>query len=258
MTGTGLALSGTDAGNYTVNASAAATANITPIALTITANNAAKTYGSTLNFAGTEFSSTGLIAGETIGTVNLASTGAASGAIVAGPYAITASGGAGGSFLLSNYTPTYVNGSLTLNRAPLTVTANAASKLADGLAYRGGNGVSFNGLVNGETSATVVNGTLIYGGSSQGAIDAGGYVITPGGLTLASNNYTMSYANGTLTILPSTGQLPGAQSAINTAQQGGGGGSGGGSGFNLDGDGGGMFGGSDSDGPEMGLPDGVE
>ena len=42
-----------------------------PAALAITANNASKTYGQTLTFAGTEFTSLGLQNGETIGSVTL-------------------------------------------------------------------------------------------------------------------------------------------------------------------------------------------
>ena len=185
-----------------------------------------------------------------------------------------------------------MNGNLTVNRAPLTVTANSLAKVGDLVPFAGGNGVSFLGLVNGEASATVVGGTPAYSGSSQGAVNAGSYVITPGGLNLLSNNYTMSYADGTLTITASTSQLPGAQGAINSAQQGasGGGGTGGtgstgctggtggtagtggiggtagtagsgacgGSGGAGGGTGGGLFSGGAGGAPEMGLPDGVE
>lgn len=85
----------------------------------------------------------------------------------------------------------------TIAQAALSVTANNASKTYDGLAYSGGNGVSFSGFVNGETE-TVLGGTLVYGGNSQGAVDAGTYVITPGGLT--SGNYDITFNNGTLTV----------------------------------------------------------
>ncbi len=88
------------------------------------------------------------------------------------------------------------NGVITA--APLTVTASNASKTYDGLAYSGGNGVSYSGFVGGET-ASVLGGTLSYGGTSQGAVNAGtGYTIVPAGLSSA--NYAISFANGTLTI----------------------------------------------------------
>ena len=69
--------------------------------------------------------------------------------------------------------------------------------------FSGGVGVTYSGFVNGETN-TVLSGTLSYGGSAQGATNAGTYTITPAGLTNAANaNYAISFANGTLLITPS-------------------------------------------------------
>lgn len=82
----------------------------------------------------------------------------------------------------------------------LTVTANDFSKTYNGLAYSGGNGVSYNGFVNGDLP-TVLNGTLTYSGSSQGAVNTGIYAIVPGGLSSA--NYDFDYRNGTLNIVQS-------------------------------------------------------
>ncbi|MBY0578964.1 MAG: hypothetical protein K2P57_07960 [Burkholderiales bacterium] len=187
------------ASNYAVTyVNGALTVNAAP--LTVTANNATKTYGATQTFLGTAFTSTGLLNGETIGTVTLVSPGAAPTATVAGgPYAIVPSAATGGTFVASNYAVTYANGALTVNAAPLTVTANNALKTYNGLAYNGGNGVAYAGLVNAETSA-VLGGVLTYGGTSQGAINAGSYIISPGGLTSA--NYAITYASGALTVAP--------------------------------------------------------
>lgn len=88
-------------------------------------------------------------------------------------------------------------GLLTINKASLSVTATDASKTYDGLAYTGGNGVSYTGLVGGEASS-VLGGTLAYVGTSQNAVNAGTYAITPSGLT--SSNYNISYVNGALTV----------------------------------------------------------
>ena len=82
-------------------------------------------------------------------------------------------------------------------QAPLGVTANNTNKVYDGMAFSGGNGVTYSGFVNAETPA-VLDGTLSYGGTSQGATNAGTYSIIPSGLTSA--NYTISYTNGTLMI----------------------------------------------------------
>jgi hypothetical protein len=96
-----------------------------------------------------------------------------------------------------NYLITFDSGVLTVNPAALTITANDATKIYDGAAYSGGNGVTYSGFVNSQ-SAGVLSGALAYSGTSQGAINPGSYVITPGGLT--SNNYTITFDNGTLTL----------------------------------------------------------
>jgi hypothetical protein len=97
------------------------------------------------------------------------------------------------------YDISYVDGVLTINKADLTITANDVNKVYDGLSYYGGNGVRYSGFVNDETNA-VLFGNLRYGGSSQGAINAGDYSIIPSGLS--ADNYQISYQDGRLTIDP--------------------------------------------------------
>jgi MBG domain (YGX type) len=63
----------------------------------------------------------------------------------------------------------------------------------------GGNGDIYSGLVNGDNSS-ILSGTIIFGGTSQGAMNPGTYTIVPSGQT--SSNYAISYVNGTLTINP--------------------------------------------------------
>ncbi|MBB5875236.1 hypothetical protein GGR66_000563 [Xanthomonas sp. 3498] len=187
-------------GNYTFAQAAgnAAALTVNPATLTITANNAGKTYGDTLTFAGNEFTASGLQNGETIGHVVLTSAGAAASAgVTGGPYTITSNAATGGSFNAGNYAITYRNGSLTVGRAALTVTANDDSKTYNGLAYTGGHGVTYSGFVNGEATS-VLSGALGYAGDAQGATNAGGYTITPDGLT--SGNYAITYRNGSLTV----------------------------------------------------------
>ncbi|MEI6802566.1 MAG: MBG domain-containing protein [Burkholderiales bacterium] len=169
---------------------------ITPAPLTVTAGSVSKVYGQTPTLSA--FTSSGLQNGETIGSVTQTSAGSAASASVTGsPYAVTPSAATGGSFNAGNYTISYVNGSLTVTPAPLTVTASNASKTYDGHAYSGGNGVTYSGLVNNE-GASVLGGTLGFAGSSQGATNVGSFTITPQGLT--SGNYTLSFVEGKLTI----------------------------------------------------------
>ncbi len=97
-----------------------------------------------------------------------------------------------------NYNTNTATVMVTVNPAPLGVTANSTNKNYDGVAFAGGNGVMYFGFVNGDTSASL-GGSVSYGGTSQGAIAAGAYSIIPSGL--ASANYNISYTNGTLTII---------------------------------------------------------
>jgi hypothetical protein len=95
----------------------------------------------------------------------------------------------------SNYNLTYVGANLTIDPAPLTVTADARSKTygaADpALTY------TATGFVNGE-SAAVLTGAL---GRSAGETVAGSpYAITQG--TLAGSNYSITYTGANLTIDP--------------------------------------------------------
>ena len=125
------------------------TLSVIPASLTITANSTSKVYGQTLTFAGTEFSTSGLQNGETIGAVTLAVSGggAAATAPVAGsPYLITPSVATGGTFNPANYAITCVPGYLTI-AGTVPVTINRPVELGDGtiqLTFTGGNaGVSY-------------------------------------------------------------------------------------------------------------------
>ncbi|SSW91242.1 filamentous hemagglutinin family protein, partial [Rhodopseudomonas pentothenatexigens] len=185
---------GSGLSNYAITY-AAGTLTVDRAPLTITANDRTKTYGEMLTFVPNGYTVTGsLYNSDTINAVNLASAGVAATAN-AGGYAITAGGAQGAG--LENYAITYASGSLTVNKADLTVTVANATKTYDGQAFTGGNGLSYAGFVNNE-NASVLGGTLTYGGTAQGAINAGGYTLTASGLT--SSNYNISYVAGGLTV----------------------------------------------------------
>ena len=172
--------------------------------LTITANDAAKTYDGLAYNGGNGVSYSPTPVTDTLNG-SPTYTGSSQGAVNAGAYIVSVDTSdynspqySGFNRLKQNYDISYADGNLVISPAPLLVTANNASKTYDGQVYSGGNGVTYSGLVNGETSS-VVGGTLSYGGSAQGAINMGSYSIIPAGLT--SGNYTISYADGTLNIL---------------------------------------------------------
>ncbi|BBI99979.1 hypothetical protein FGKAn22_16720 [Ferrigenium kumadai] len=180
--------------------------------LTVTANSTGKTYDG-LAYSGSNGASYSVAGAGTSPNLlgSLSYGGTSQGAVNAGSYTITASG------YWSNqrgYDISYVDGALTVNPASLTVTANNAGKTYDGLAWSGSNGVAYTGFVNGETSS-VLGGTLAYGGTSQGAVNAGTYAITPSGLT--SGNYTITYAGGILNIDNATPSQT-VQNAVSQAQ----------------------------------------
>ena len=126
------------AGTYTVTASTTGDANntagsssavalkINKASLSITATNASKVYGQTLNFAGTEFTPTDLVGSDSVSSVTLTSAGATNTAPVANsPYIITPSSAIGSG--LGNYSITYNPGYLTVSNAVLTVTHSGNS-----------------------------------------------------------------------------------------------------------------------------------
>ena len=128
-------------GTYTLDASSAGLTGVTsasfkilPAPLTITADDRTKTYGTTVVFAGTEFSTVGLLNADTVTSVSLASPGAAATATVAGsPYPITPSAAVGTG--LSNYTISYVDGALTVTQASAIIVVTGYSVTYDSLPH---------------------------------------------------------------------------------------------------------------------------
>ena len=114
--GTGLSAGGVS--NYDISFDEGSL-TVTPRPLTITANSISKLSGTEVEFSGDEFSvGDGLVNGDTVDRVDLASDGAPAAAPLAGsPYAITASNAQGRGLAVSevsNYDFTYVDGTLAL------------------------------------------------------------------------------------------------------------------------------------------------
>ena len=213
VTVSGLSISGIIGGNgsqasdYTLaSASDNVAASITPATLTAgLTGTVSKVYSgsATATLASGNYTLTGVIGSDAVSlndpTSGLYATANAGSGINVGVGGLAISGSAASNYVLGNGTATAAIGTIT--PVPLTVTANNAAKTYDATAYSGGNGVSYSGFVNGE-GASVLGGTLGYGGSSQGAINTGSYVLTPSGLS--SGNYVITYDNGTLTVSPAT------------------------------------------------------
>ncbi len=138
----GVALAGAEIDNYTLTG-ASGSVLVTPKALSVTADNQGKTYGQTLTFGSgsSQFTSSGLQNGETIGSVTLACSGG-SAAATPGSYTITPSTATGGTFSASNYTLNYVAGTLTVNPTAQMIAFDTwAHAPAQGLAPGGNDGL---------------------------------------------------------------------------------------------------------------------
>jgi len=188
-------------GNYTITY-ALSSLTVTPASLTVTANAEVKTYGQTLNFGigSTQFKSSALQNGETIGSVTLTSNGGAPMAGVAGsPYTIVPGAATGGTFNAGNYNISYIMANLTVNPAALTITADNTNKITGETLQFAGTEFTANGLQNAETIGTV---TLTSTGTAAAA-KVGTYPVVPSaptGGTFTPGNYTASFANGTLNV----------------------------------------------------------
>ena len=169
--------------------------------LTVTGETLAKTYGTTV-MPGATLDASGLRPKDApVGTVLVGGTastsaGAAAGAD-AGTYPTTPVASLTARGAVQGYRLDLVDGTLTVNPAPLTVTANDATRL-----YGSPNPVfdaTFAGFVLGEGPG-VLGGTLGFTTAATPASPVGAYAVTPGGLT--SGNYTITFVPGTLTVTP--------------------------------------------------------
>jgi hypothetical protein len=173
---------------------------VSPETLTVTANNASKTYGQTLAFAGTEFTTSGLVNGDTVTNVTLASSGAAASAAVTGsPYAIVPSAALPAS-LANNYILIYQNGQLTVNPAQAAIASGITvnNKIYDGTttATLSSNNVVLTGVIAGDAVSLNTNG---YVANFASASVGSGIAVTVSGLTLSgvsAGNYTLAQPVG--------------------------------------------------------------
>ena len=197
---TGYALATNPAGLLTVD----------PANLTVTPNSTLiKTYGQTVTFAGTEFTSSALQNGETIGSVTLNSAGAAATANVnaaASPYAIIAGAASGGTFNPANYSITYLPGGV-INVTPAVINLTGGSTYNGTTAFDasvlstfglGAFGTFSTGI---GTETLALNGVGSVTSANAGAaqtLSLGTLALFDVGTSLASN-YTLAGGTGTIT-----------------------------------------------------------
>ncbi|HVU24952.1 MAG TPA: MBG domain-containing protein [Opitutus sp.] len=180
---------GATASGYTINY-VPGSLSITPTALTIRVNDLARTYGAANPVFTASY--TGFVNGDTASVVSGLSLGSiATASSNVGSYPITAAGATA-----ANYTITLTPGTLTVNKAPLTITAEGANRTY-GAANPIFDGI-FSGLVNGD-SPSVVSG-LSFSTTATKASPVGGYPITVSGGT--ATNYRITTDSGVLSVQP--------------------------------------------------------
>lgn len=183
--------------NYTISY-VAGTLTLNAASLTITADDQVKTYGAAIPELTASYA--GFVNGDTQGSLTALpaiSTIATAGSQVSGsPYVITASGAVD-----SDYNISYVTGGLTVNTAPLTITAN--DQVKDYGAAIPDLTASYSGFVNGDTQASLATlPTISTTATAASHVSGGPYAITINGA--AGTNYTISYVAGVLTVNPTS------------------------------------------------------
>ncbi len=167
---------------------------VTPVALSITANNQSKVYGAALPTLTASY--TGFVNGDTSASLTtqptVTTTATASSHVAGSPYTITAS-----SAVDADYSITYVAGSLTVTTAPLTITATNQTKVYG--AALPTLTASYTGFVNGDSSASLATQpTLTTTATASSHVSGSPYTITASGAV--DSDYTISYVAGTLTV----------------------------------------------------------
>ena len=165
---------------------------VVPAPLTITAVNQTMVYGGALPSLTASYS--GFVDGDTSASLSTQPTlsTTATAASHVNTYAITGGGAAD-----ANYTISYVAGTLSVTPAPLTITANNATKV-----YGSADptfSVTGSGFVHGDSLASL-GGTLTFTTNEPAGSNApvGSYTITPAGLTSA--DYNIGFQPGALTV----------------------------------------------------------
>ncbi len=196
----------TDVGLYTISGSGAfddnytfsyvntGKLNITKAMLTATAQNDSRAYGDTNPTFTVNY--TGFKNGETQSVIDTKATAASAAGLTdgVGAYVITAAGASD-----NNYNFTYVNGTLNITKALLTVTADAQTR-----EYGEANPaltLSYSGFKNGEGTG-ILTSAASASTSATATSDVNDYLITvSGGL---DDNYAFAYVNGNLAITKAT------------------------------------------------------
>ncbi|HEY1095946.1 MAG TPA: MBG domain-containing protein, partial [Alphaproteobacteria bacterium] len=195
-------------GNYRVTSFVGDDYTIDKAAINITAPNGSRYYGyDNPNYDWSNATITGLVNGENGSVLDNLTFGFA-GSATANANAGTTHAISLGGFSDNNYTlNSFTAGTLTIAKAPLTISADSQTRLL--IMPQQPLTASYSGLRNGETNS-VVSGLVLHTNAISGS-PIGSYTITASGAT--ATNYAITYTNGVVVITPAA--LP---TTIQTAQ----------------------------------------
>jgi len=167
---------------------------VSPVPLTITASSPAMTYGGTVPAITAGYA--GFVNGDTASSLSAkptcSTTATGSDPVSPPTYPSSCSGAAD-----PNYTIGYAGGSVTINQAPLTITASSASMTYGGTVA--GIIPSYSGFVNGDGPGSLSTApTCTTTATSSSPASPPAYTSSCSGASDA--NYTISYGTGSVTI----------------------------------------------------------
>jgi autotransporter-associated beta strand protein len=206
-------IGGASLANYNAINVSNTSVSITSLALTLTAPTISKVYdgGYTYNMTSPNLGalSSQLIGGDAAISAGVVFTGnnpnVGSNKSVS-LNSVTINDGNGG----ANYSITLANSNTSqITAAPLQVSVNNAAKFVTQSDPVGYNGVVYSGFVNGETSATVLGGSLNIARSNASTNSQGIYSnsLNASGLNANNGNYSITYAPGNFIIVPANALL---------------------------------------------------
>ena len=178
------------------------TFSVSPALLTVSANNAGMTYGGivpTLTYSMTGFVGSDNQGNSTTGQPSLGTTATSLSPV--GAYTISI---AQGTLAAVNYTFQFVNGTLTIGPALLTVTADNKNATE-------GNGLptftaTYTGFLNGD-NPSVLSGSPAFSTNAPSGPPVGTWTIFVTQGTLAAQNYTFRFVNGTLAVTAAVARI---------------------------------------------------
>jgi hypothetical protein len=204
ITTTATATSGVTNSPYAITASGAVDSNyaityapgsltVTPVALLITADDQSEVYGSALPTLTASYS--GFVNNDTAASLTTQPTlTTASATSPVGTYAITASGAVD-----SDYTISYMDGTLAITPAPLLITADDQSEVYGSALPT--LTASYSGFVNNDTAASLTTQpTITTTATATSGVTNSPYAITASGAV--DSNYAITYVPGSLTVTP--------------------------------------------------------